>query len=193
MRELPDVSTSAACMRSRNAVASCSRRPMNRNRIPFLCRSSTSLSSASRKRPISIETSSRGRCQFSLEKANRVSTSTPRLAQPSTVCLTDLTPIRCPAGRGKARRAAQRPLPSMITATWRGKALDDFFGLAAEGAMRLNEIANRCRSIRPASVPFPCPSAPDQSRRRTCQSVSVCRPVPGGPHPAKQAFPSACP
>ena len=39
-----------------------------------------------------------------------------RRAQFSTICLTARTPMRCPAGRGSARAAAQRPLPSMMTA-----------------------------------------------------------------------------
>ena len=32
------------------------------------------------------------------------------------------TPRRCPSNRGRPRCAAQRPLPSMISATWRGRA-----------------------------------------------------------------------
>ena len=68
------------------------------------------------KRPIRLPTSSAGRPQFSLEKAKSVSASTSRRAHASTHMRTGLSPARCPAGRGRARAAAQRPLPSMVIA-----------------------------------------------------------------------------
>ena len=37
-----------------------------------------------------------------------------------TVRLTASTPARCPIVRGNPRAFAQRPLPSMMMATWRG-------------------------------------------------------------------------
>ena len=37
-----------------------------------------------------------------------------------TTARTDLTPSPCPATRGSPRLVAQRPLPSMMTATCRG-------------------------------------------------------------------------
>ena len=37
-----------------------------------------------------------------------------------TVRRTASTPIWCPAERGSPRLSAQRPLPSMMIATWRG-------------------------------------------------------------------------
>src|SRR5688500_1436056 len=37
----------------------------------------------------------------------------------------DFTPSRCPAMRGKPRCVAQRPLPSMMTATWEGTPCAD--------------------------------------------------------------------
>src|SRR2546421_6068791 len=40
-----------------------------------------------------------------------------------TPSLTATAPLRCPSIRGSPRRWAQRPLPSMITATWRGNVL----------------------------------------------------------------------
>jgi hypothetical protein len=87
-----------------------------------------SLSSATRPnsrscRPRMWRTSGRGRCQFSVENPNTV--SQPMLRR---------TAVRAPAGRGSPRprcdpRCAgvrgerpQRPLPSMMHATWRGAA-----------------------------------------------------------------------
>src|SRR2546430_4119136 len=69
---------------------------------------------------ISAEISVGGRCQFSAENANSVSTSTPAAIAPSTTSRTAFIPARWPRGRGRLRSRAQRPLPSMMTATWRG-------------------------------------------------------------------------
>src|SRR5205807_4392187 len=71
---------------------------------------------------ISAEISVAGRCQFSAENANSVSTSTPAAIAPSTTSRTAFIPARWPSGRGRWRSRAQRPLPSMMTATWRGMA-----------------------------------------------------------------------
>ena len=68
------------------------------------------------------EISVTGRCQFSSEKANSVSTSTPAAIAPSTASRTAFIPARWPSGRGRLRSRAQRPLPSMMMATWRGTA-----------------------------------------------------------------------
>src|SRR2546429_9275203 len=43
----------------------------------------------------------------------------PRSGAASTVRRTASAPARCPATRGKPRRLAQRPLPSITIATWR--------------------------------------------------------------------------
>jgi len=71
---------------------------------------------------LSAEISVGGRCQFSSENANNVSTSTPASMAPSTISRTAFIPARCPNGRGRLRSRAQRPLPSMMMATWRGAA-----------------------------------------------------------------------
>src|SRR6185369_5361933 len=63
-----------------------------------------------------------GRFQFSEENANTVRYSTPRSAQLSTVRTSASTPALCPKKRGMKRFLAQRPLPSMTMATWRGMA-----------------------------------------------------------------------
>src|SRR5580765_608144 len=87
---------------------------------PFSWSSSTSRSSALRKSCISAPTSLCGRFQFSLENANSVSASTPRRRQNSTAARTAFWPSRWPRLRGRRRRSAQRPLPSMTIAMWRG-------------------------------------------------------------------------
>ena len=65
-------------------------------------------------------TSVSGLPQFSLLKANKVSTSMPLSLQPFSAERTASTPARCPAGTGSPRRLAHRPLPSIIMAICRG-------------------------------------------------------------------------
>src|SRR5437867_11894077 len=76
----------------------------------------------SSSRSIKAEISVRGRCQCSSETADSVSTSPPASIAPSTTSRTAFMPARCPSGRGRCRSRAQRPLPSMMMATWRGTA-----------------------------------------------------------------------
>src|SRR5687767_3189929 len=78
------------------------------------------LETATRTRPISPDTSSVGRFQFSDEKAKTVRYSMPRSAQAWTVRTSASTPCLWPKKRGMCRFIAQRPLPSMTMATWRG-------------------------------------------------------------------------
>ena len=96
--------------------------PTTLKRMPFECSFVTSTSSARANRSIRIDTSSAGRRQFSLENANSVRYSTPSSIAARTVARTASTPLRCPATRGSSRLFAQRPLPSMMMATWRGIA-----------------------------------------------------------------------
>src|SRR5512135_929596 len=114
------VSASAFVISARRSGLSVARSPMKRTRMPLRCSCSISRSIASTNSSMRRATSSAGRPQFSLENANSVSASTPRRAQPSTIARTALTPALWPTCRGIARREAQRPLPSMMTATWRG-------------------------------------------------------------------------
>src|SRR5574337_1050260 len=120
-------------MRLRSGSSKADRSPMKRRRTPWPCSSSTSLSSARRNRPIRALTSSCGRCQFSLEKANRVNTRTPSRRQASTTSRTALRPALWPKLRGRCRALAQRPLPSMTMAMWRGTR-----GVLALPVMRLD-------------------------------------------------------
>ena len=53
-------------------------------------------------------------------KANSVRTSTPCRLQARSIPLTASTPARCPEGPGTPSRLAQRLLPSIMIATWRG-------------------------------------------------------------------------
>ena len=64
-----------------------------------------------------------GRFQLSDEKAKRVSVPIPRSRAASTARRTASTPAACPAVRGRPRATAQRPLPSMMMATWSPEAL----------------------------------------------------------------------
>src|SRR3546814_525665 len=123
-RSLPAVCASAACMRSRICAPKRSRSPMKRTRTPRRCSSTTSRSSALRNSFISAPTSSSGRPQFSLENANSVSAEIPRSRQKSMHRLTARAPARWPIIRGRRRRAAHRPLPSMMTARWRGRVIE---------------------------------------------------------------------
>src|SRR5262249_46303030 len=70
---------------------------------------------------MSASTSRRGRCQFSVENANRLRYGMPRRRAVSTTARTEPLPRRWPSIRDIPRRCAQRPLPSMMTATWRGQ------------------------------------------------------------------------
>src|SRR5213596_1334819 len=98
------------------------RSPSTLTCTPWPFSSSISLAMYSSSSPIRAEISLGGRCQFSSENANSVSTSTPASIAPSTASRTDVIPARWPSGRGSRRSRAQRPLPSMMMATWRGTA-----------------------------------------------------------------------
>src|SRR5690606_442595 len=124
-------------MRSRIAGEKRSRSPMKRRRTPRLSSAPTSRSSAPRNSFIRALTSSSGRPQFSLEKANRVSAPMPRSRQKSMVRSAARAPARWPTTRGRRRRCAQRPLPSMMTARWRGT------GVRSGADMRVMRMADR--------------------------------------------------
>ncbi len=73
-------------------------------------------------RRIRNSTSGSGRFQFSVEKAYRLSHSTPEVRAASMMSMTVVSAAWCPAVRGSERRCAQRPLPSMTQATCLGTA-----------------------------------------------------------------------
>ena len=69
----------------------------------------------------SVETSSRGRDQFSVENAYMVKALRPRLSADLTISDTTEEPRTCPHIRGRKRLFAQRPFPSIITAICFGR------------------------------------------------------------------------
>ena len=73
-----------------------------------------------RSSPIRSRISDGGRDQFSELKEKIVRKEMPRSPAARTVRRNASTPRRWPSPRGKPRAAAQRPLPSMMMATWRG-------------------------------------------------------------------------
>src|SRR6266567_2885777 len=121
------VSRSMRSTAARAPGASRVRSPSTWTATPWSFSSATSRAMYSSSSCISAEISVMGRCQFSSEKANSVSTSTPASSAPSTASRTAFIPARWPSGRGWRRcarrsKARSRPLPSMMTATWRGTA-----------------------------------------------------------------------
>src|SRR5258708_6687628 len=117
---LSRVRASPSRMCSSTRASKGARSPTTMKRMPFEWSLPISCSRERRKSCMRNETSSGGRRQFSLEKAKSVRYSTPLLAQAFTTARTASTPRRCPATRGRKRFFAQRPLPSMMIATWRG-------------------------------------------------------------------------
>src|SRR6266704_3640733 len=126
MQRLSDSFVFAAVSRSTRSTA-CRPVGIKRVRSPRTCtttpccrRSAASRAMYSSSRSINAEISVGGRFQFSSEKAKSVRTSTPASIAPSTTSRTAFIPALWPKGRGSRRSAAQRPLPSMMIATWRG-------------------------------------------------------------------------
>ncbi len=76
-------------------------------------------------------TSERGRPQFSVENAKSVTIGTPCSAKRSIEARIVSAPARWPSWRDSPRARAQRPLPSMMIATWRGNGWTWGSGLAA--------------------------------------------------------------
>lgn len=70
------------------------------------------------------ETSPLSRFQFSCEKAYTVSASTSHAAAHRVTVRSASTPLSWPAFTGSDRSCAQRALPSMMMARWRGRARD---------------------------------------------------------------------
>src|SRR5215211_1427593 len=120
MRSLPAVSASAHCIRSTSAGSTPSRRPTNRIRTPSCFSSGVSVAIRSPNIRINPSTSSGGRLQFSVEKEKTVSSSIPSSAASRSRSLTTSAPARWPSITGSPRCCAQRPLPSVMIATYLG-------------------------------------------------------------------------
>src|SRR5216110_916240 len=106
-------------MAVRSGPGSRSRRPISSSRTSFCARRGVSVRRYRARRRIKAATSAAGRFQLSAEKAFSVSAATPSPGAASTVRRTASAPARWPATRGRPRRVAQRPLPSITIATWR--------------------------------------------------------------------------
>src|SRR5947207_1741958 len=99
-------------------------RPTTRKRVLRAMRSGSSDRIARSSSFMSVETSCAGRLQFSVEKAYSVRYRSPSASAARTIARAVFTPSRWPATRGKPRRVAQRPLPSMMTAMCSGIGCD---------------------------------------------------------------------
>ena len=91
-------------------------------------------------------TSASGRSQFSVENAYTVSWSIPRSPASFTVRFRASVPARCPSVMPSPRLVAQRALPSMMIATYRGRSLDaaeDLFFLAFEQLVDVLDLGVR--------------------------------------------------
>ena len=121
MRSPRAVIFSSADIARRRLGGNFSRSPIKRMATRLRSRLARSLAAASAKSPSRARTSSGGRLQFSLLNAKRVSRRTPDSTAARTRVLAASSPWRCPSLRSSPRRVAQRPFPSMMTATWRGQ------------------------------------------------------------------------
>src|SRR4051794_35343158 len=120
MTSLSLVRSSAHSIRCTRSAATPSRRPMKLIRTPSSWSSGVSLSIRSANICISPSTSSLGRDQFSVENEKTVSSSTPRSTASRSLSLTTSAPARWPSIGESPRRCAQRPLPSVMIATYFG-------------------------------------------------------------------------
>src|SRR5271156_4100412 len=102
--------------RSRPSL-SRSRRPMTFKRMDCSTQRRVSVNRYCPNSRIKAVTSAAGRAQLAAEKAYMVKVSTPARAATSTTVRTAFAPSAWPAGRGRPRCGAQRPLPSMMIAT----------------------------------------------------------------------------
>src|SRR5262249_50776156 len=116
---------------------------MTRTWTPFWCRSIRSLRMNRRRRPINSRISVGGRDQFSELNEKMVRMPMPRSPAARTVRRKASTPRRCPSLRGRPRAAAQRPLPSMMMATWRGTAKSPICTLVSASALDIQWPSDR--------------------------------------------------
>ena len=111
------VSSSSSRIFTRMTSSTRSRRPRNRVRTPCLARSGSSPSIVSESSTSRSATSSAGRAQFSVENAYTTSVPMPSSIAASTVRRSALVPARWPSATETPCSSAQRPLPSITTAT----------------------------------------------------------------------------
>src|SRR5215831_5194713 len=102
-----------------------------------------------RNSAISSRISVAGRVQFSALKEKMVRKPIPRSPAARTVRRNASTPRRCPSPRGNPRAAAQRPLPSMMMATWCGTAM-----VSSVAVCSASFLVMRTRSSHREDLPF---------------------------------------
>src|SRR4051794_27171811 len=131
---LPRVSSSATWSSRTTDFHRRGTQPDHVTRTPISCISSRLRRITSRLKPIRNRTSSGERVQFSVENAYAEIAPTPISMAPSTTSNSAASPISWPLVRGSPRALAQRPLPSIVIATWRGtSAFGISGGRAPEG------------------------------------------------------------
>ncbi len=107
------------------------REPTQRIRTPISLRFSRRRRTTSRLKPIRKRTSSVLRFQFSVENAYTVRCLMPISMAPQVMSMSTASPILWPSVRPSPRWVAQRPLPSITTATWLGTWPAGICGAAA--------------------------------------------------------------
>src|SRR4051794_8059724 len=118
MRSLGAVFSSAQRICSISSGLTPSRRPTKRIRTPCSWSSGVSPRMRAENIAISASTSSCGRDQFSVENEYTVSSRIPRSTASRKRALTVSAPASCPSSTGNPRCWAQRPLPSVMMATY---------------------------------------------------------------------------
>src|SRR5215203_1289025 len=148
MRSLFAVSSSDHCIRSTSAGSRPWRRPMYRIRTPSAFSSGVSEPIRSPIISIRARTSSSGRLQFSVENEYTVSSSIPSSAASRSRAFSVSAPARWPSMTGSPRWLAQRPLPSVMIATYLGAVtpatrpssnFEDLFFLALQEGIDLGD------------------------------------------------------
>src|SRR5690606_24321114 len=137
----------------------------------------------------------------------------PSSTQASTVSRSACTPARCPSTRGSNRRVAQRPLPSMMTATWTGSRLRSMSCSSCSsadaappatgsrplacGGIFIVSVTPRCMRLVPRfqvprrarrRAPHPAFGARRATKRRTSRTTAVHKARRGRAIPPPRAF-----
>ena len=120
MTSLPTVISSAMSNSLMTLRHIRGRDPTQRMLTPMMARFSRRRRTTSRLKPIRKRTSSVLRFQFSVEKAYTDRCLIPISMAPQVTSMRTASPILWPSVRGRPRCLAQRPLPSITTATWLG-------------------------------------------------------------------------
>ena len=179
-RSPPAVASSALRIESAVSGGSSSIRPRSRTRAPCRTSSSVSLTMTLPRSWSRPSTSSSERPQFSRLKAYSDSTGTPRRTAWRMISRTPSTPAAWPCSSSRPFLRAQRRLPSMMMATWRGRssAATENAGCrprwTIDGASVGREIG---RATRPPGSPAPSPRRPGPRRRHACRSRAGAAPA----------------